>query len=43
LIVVETRPLIALFMASGTLPSRASHRMETVRYAPWRSGRVASA
>jgi len=31
--------LIALFMASGTLPSRASHRMETVRYAPWRSGR----
>ena len=36
---VETRPLIALFMASGTLPSRASHRTETVRYAPWRSGR----
>ena len=30
----ETRPLIALFMASGTLPSRASHRTETVRYAP---------
>jgi L-asparaginase len=35
----QSSPLIALFMASGTLPSQANDRMETVRYAPWKSGR----
>jgi L-asparaginase len=30
---------ISLFLAAGTLPSRAGSRTEFVRYAPWMSGR----
>lgn len=37
--VSQSIPTIALFMASGTLPSQANDRMETVRYAPWKTGR----
>ncbi len=31
-------PLIGLLMGPGTLPSRAGHRMEMLRYAPQKSG-----